>query len=147
MAAVRACSKLISRLTVRHVTRQYNNLLPQLTKYRSFTSIINHVPRCASVHVKEIQPKRFYAAEGGMTVQELQDQSLNVLKLFDKVDPSKVTLEAHFVKDLGLDSLDVVEVVMAFEDEFGVEISDDEAEKIFSVNDAVDLLKVKMELD
>eukprot|EP00493_Phyllostaurus_siculus_P000235 UN00237 len=75
-----------------------------------------------------------------MTLKDLQEQTLDVLKLFDKVDPTKVTMEAHFINDLGLDSLDVVEVVMAFEDEFGCEISDEEAEKIFTVNDAVDLL-------
>jgi len=52
------------------------------------------------------------------------------------VDPEKVKLEASFVEDLGADSLDTVELVMAFEEEFGVEIPDDEAEKIRSVGDA-----------
>eukprot|EP00911_Craspedida_sp_UC1_P001013 UC1_evm3s758 len=44
---------------------------------------------------------------------------LEVIKAFDRVDASDVTLEAHFVKDLGLDSLDGVEIVMAMENEFG----------------------------
>ncbi len=57
------------------------------------------------------------------------------------VDADKVTLEASFVDDLGADSLDVVELVMAFEDEFGVEIPDEAAEKIATVKDAVDFLK------
>jgi acyl carrier protein len=56
------------------------------------------------------------------------------------VDLDKVTLEASFVDDLGADSLDVVELVMAFEEEFGVEIPDESAEKIATVKDAVDYL-------
>jgi len=57
------------------------------------------------------------------------------------VDAGKVNLEASFVDDLGADSLDVVELVMAFEEEFGVEIPDEAAEKIATVKDAVDFLK------
>lgn len=61
------------------------------------------------------------------------------------VDMDKVTLEASFVDDLGADSLDVVELVMAFEEEFGVEIPDEAAEKIATVKDAVDFLSKNME--
>jgi acyl carrier protein len=57
------------------------------------------------------------------------------------VDPSEVTPQASFVNDLGADSLDTVELVMAFEEEFGLEIPDEEAEKIQSVNQAVDYIK------
>jgi acyl carrier protein len=56
------------------------------------------------------------------------------------VDAEEVTPEASFVEDLGADSLDTVELIMAFEEEFGVEISDDEAEKIKKVRDAVDYI-------
>ena len=52
-------------------------------------------------------------------------------------DPDKVTEKASFIDDLGADSLDTVELVMAFEDEFGVEIPDDAAEKILTVKDAI----------
>jgi acyl carrier protein len=52
------------------------------------------------------------------------------------VDAEKVTEEASFIDDLGADSLDIVELVMAFEEEFGVEIPDDAAEKINTVGDA-----------
>ncbi|HEY8352850.1 MAG TPA: acyl carrier protein, partial [Sphingomonadales bacterium] len=54
------------------------------------------------------------------------------------VDEAKVTDEAKFVDDLGADSLDTVELVMAFEEEFGIEIPDDAAEKINTVKDAID---------
>ncbi len=53
------------------------------------------------------------------------------------VEPEKVTEDASFIDDLGADSLDTVELVMAFEEEFGVEIPDDAAEKILTVKDAI----------
>ncbi|MGL4323788.1 MAG: acyl carrier protein [Beijerinckiaceae bacterium] len=56
------------------------------------------------------------------------------------VDAEKVTEKAHFIDDLGADSLDTVELVMAFEEEFNVEIPDDAAEKIATVGDAVSFL-------
>ena len=57
------------------------------------------------------------------------------------VEGDKVTEEASFIDDLGADSLDIVELVMAFEDEFGVEIPDDAAEKITTVKDAIDYIE------
>lgn len=59
------------------------------------------------------------------------------------VDAAKVTEKASFIDDLGADSLDTVELVMAFEEEFGVEIPDDAAEKIVTVKDAVDFIEAK----
>ena len=56
------------------------------------------------------------------------------------VDESLITPEATFTTDLGADSLDIVELVMAFEEEFGCEIPDDEAESIATVQDAVDYI-------
>ena len=57
------------------------------------------------------------------------------------VEPEKVTDDASFVEDLGADSLDTVELVMAFEEEFGCEIPDDAAEKILTVKDAVNYIE------
>ena len=57
------------------------------------------------------------------------------------VDVAEVTTEASFVEDLGADSLDTVELVMALEEEFGIEIPDEEAEKIATVRDAVEYIK------
>ena len=57
------------------------------------------------------------------------------------VEPDKVVEGASFIDDLGADSLDQVELVMAFEEEFGVEIPDDAAEKIQTVQDAISFLK------
>lgn len=59
------------------------------------------------------------------------------------VEESQVTNEKAFVADLGADSLDTVELVMALEDEFGIEIPDEDAEKLQTVGDAVNYLKEK----
>jgi len=59
------------------------------------------------------------------------------------VDELKVTEESNFIDDLGADSLDTVELVMAFEEEFGTEISDSEAEKILTVGDAIKFIESK----
>ena len=59
------------------------------------------------------------------------------------VEESKVNEEANFIDDLGADSLDTVELVMAFEEEFGSEISDSEAEKILTVGDAIKFIESK----
>jgi len=67
-------------------------------------------------------------------------------KVFDiiveqlKVSPEEVVLEASFIEDLGADSLDLVELIMAMEEEFGLEISDEDAEKIQTVQDAVNYI-------
>jgi acyl carrier protein len=59
------------------------------------------------------------------------------------VDMEKVTHEASFVEDLGADSLDTVELVMAFEEAFNIEIPDDDAEKILKVQDAIKYIEEK----
>ena len=59
------------------------------------------------------------------------------------IDNEKVTEEASFIDDLGADSLDTVELVMAFEEEFGSEISDSEAEKILTVGEAIKFIENK----
>ena len=56
------------------------------------------------------------------------------------VEDSKITLEAKFIDDLGADSLDTVELIMQFEEEFGIEIPDEEAENLLSVGQAVDYI-------
>ena len=60
------------------------------------------------------------------------------------VDAGEVTAEASFVEDLGADSLDTVELVMAFEEEFDIEIPDEEAEKLQTVGQALEYLKSKI---
>ena len=72
--------------------------------------------------------------------QDVLQRVLEVVKNFEKVDASKVTAESNFINDLGLDSLDVVEVVMALEQEFVLDIPDHDAEKLQSIPEAVEYL-------
>ena len=83
-----------------------------------------------------MQQRRWMAAF--LDKADVTDRVLGCLKNFQKVDPTKVTPDSHFMNDLGLDSLDAVEVVMSFEDEFAIEIPDADAEKIASCKDAIE---------
>ncbi|MCC6543417.1 MAG: acyl carrier protein [Nitrospirae bacterium] len=60
------------------------------------------------------------------------------------VDEEEITPDASFVEDLGADSLDTVELVMAFEEEFSIEIPDEDAEKIITVQNSVDYIRERM---
>ena len=74
----------------------------------------------------------------------MADNAQKVRDIIEKelgVERDKMTDEASFIEDLGADSLDIVELVMAFEEEFGVEIPDDAAEKISTVKDAIDYIE------
>ncbi|KMU88575.1 hypothetical protein CIHG_06514 [Coccidioides immitis H538.4] len=74
----------------------------------------------------------------GLNQSEVEGRIIDLLKNFDKVtDASKITPTSHFTNDLGLDSLDTVEVVMAIEEEFSIEIPDKEADAIHSIDQAV----------
>ena len=74
-------------------------------------------------------------------MSEIQEQVKKIVVDHLGIDEAKVLPEAKFIDDLGADSLDTVELVMAFEEEFEVEIPDDAAEKIQTVKDAVDFLE------
>ena len=80
---------------------------------------------------------RSYSSKPPLSLKLISDRVLLVLKLYDKVDPAKLTIDSHFINDLGLDSLDHVEVIMAMEDEFGFEIPDVDAERLLKPSDIV----------
>ncbi|XP_075159715.1 NADH dehydrogenase (ubiquinone) acyl carrier protein isoform X1 [Haematobia irritans] len=83
------------------------------------------------------QTARKYSAKPPLSLKLINERVLLVLKLYDKIDPSKLRVESHFINDLGLDSLDHVEVIMAMEDEFGFEIPDSDAEKLLRPADII----------
>ena len=58
-----------------------------------------------------------------------------------EIDPSEITMDTNLIDDIGADSLDAVELVMALETEFGIEIPDEDAEKVVTVGDVVDYIK------
>ena len=77
----------------------------------------------------------------GALMSDIADRVKNIVVEHLGVDADKVVEGASFIDDLGADSLDTVELVMAFEEEFGVEIPDDAAERILTVKDAVAFLE------
>jgi len=74
-------------------------------------------------------------------MSDVNDRVKKIVVNYLGVDEAKVKEDASFIDDLGADSLDTVELVMAFEEEFGVEIPDDAAEKIQTVGDAIGFIK------
>lgn len=81
---------------------------------------------------------------GGDLMSEVMERVTKIIVDRLGVEESKVTPEATFKDDLGADSLDVVELVMELEDEFGLQFSDEDSEKIATVGDAVDYIKSQL---
>ena len=106
--------------------------------------IMNRLIRSAAAAAVRAQPsftvRTFSAAQAFLGKDEVTSRVFDVVKANEKVDPAKVVEAAHFINDLGLDSLDTVEVVMAIEEEFAIEIPDAEAEKILTCDDAINFL-------
>ena len=76
-------------------------------------------------------------------MSDIEEQVKKIVVEHLGIDESKVTPEARFIDDLGADSLDSVELVMAFEEKFSIEIPDDAAETILTVKNAIDFIKGK----
>uniref|UniRef100_A0A3B4ANT6 Acyl carrier protein n=1 Tax=Periophthalmus magnuspinnatus TaxID=409849 RepID=A0A3B4ANT6_9GOBI len=89
---------------------------------------------------------RLYGDLPPLTFDTIRDRVLYVLKLYDKINPEKLQASSHFMKDLGLDSLDQVEIIMAMEDEFGFEIPDAEAEKLMTPEEIVQYIADKKDV-
>jgi len=79
-----------------------------------------------------------------LTPEQIKTRLINVICEQLGVDEDEITPDAEFVDDLGADSLDTVELVMAAEEEFGIEIPDDDAENITRVKDALDYLQRRL---
>jgi len=103
----------------------------------AFSSLVN---KPQPYLLQDVSFVRHFSAATFLEPAEATDRIIQVVKNFDKVDPAKVTGASKFADDLGLDSLDAVEVVMAIEDEFAIEIPDAEADKIASIADAVEYI-------
>ncbi|KAM9725548.1 acyl carrier protein, mitochondrial isoform 1-T1 [Dama dama] len=115
----------------------------------SCTARCSHLLRLAcgfQVPGRVTQPCRQYSDAPPLTLEGIKDRVLYVLKLYDKIDPEKLSVNSHFMKDLGLDSLDQVEIIMAMEDEFGFEIPDIDAEKLMCPQEIVDYIADKKDV-
>jgi len=88
-----------------------------------------------------LKPERMYSL---MAEQSIEEKVKAIIVEELGVDESEVTPEAKFIEDLGADSLDTVELVMRFEEDFGLEIPDEDAEKILSVKDAINYIQAKL---
>lgn len=109
--------------------------LPQLSRASVFNVQSNRL------NAGKLSSVRFYSHAPELTKELIAERVVELLEGFDKVqDKSKIAPEANFTKDLGLDSLDVVEVVMAIEEEFSISIGDQEADEIKSVQQAIDFI-------
>jgi len=75
--------------------------------------------------------------------QEIHDRVMDNLRCYDKIDPEKMDVGSHFMEDLGLDSLDHVEIIMAIENEFGYFIPDVDAEKLLTPQEIIDYMSEK----
>ncbi|XP_016078140.1 PREDICTED: acyl carrier protein, mitochondrial [Miniopterus natalensis] len=106
------------------------------------------IAQCAAPKVpgRVTQLCRQYSDAPPLTLEGIKDRVLYVLKLYDKIDPEKLSVNSHFMKDLGLDSLDQVEIIMAMEDEFGFEIPDVDAEKLMCPQEIVDYIADKKDV-
>ncbi|XP_042828043.1 acyl carrier protein, mitochondrial [Panthera tigris] len=103
-------------------------------------------PASVLAQVPVTQLCRQYSDAPPLTLEGIKDRVLYVLKLYDKIDPEKLSVNSHFMKDLGLDSLDQVEIIMAMEDEFGFEIPDTDAEKLMCPQEIVDYIADKKDV-
>merc|ERR1712093_195616 len=120
--------------SARSATRQVAQKSGAIARPASQSSLLSQSRFAPSA----FQAVRCYSAAAGLAKPEVEGRIVDLLKNFDKVtDPSKLTPTSHFLNDLGLDSLDTVEVVMAIEEEFVIEIPDADAEKIHSCEDAI----------
>ncbi|KAM7296085.1 acyl carrier protein, mitochondrial [Ixodes scapularis] len=142
----------LENVALRPRSRQFSSLA---TKHRALCKQIPEslrlavFPTSAQVPVASqpvLVPTRHYSEKPPLTFDSIRDRTMLVLKLYDKIDPEKLTLESHFIYDLGLDSLDCVEVIMAIEDEFGFEIPDTDAEKLVKPADIIQYVADKEDI-
>ncbi|CAH2095863.1 unnamed protein product [Euphydryas editha] len=140
--------------TVKAITRTYNiqqiqNLVQYQRKRQYATGPVHKITQ------QEIEERvmknrkiavRNYSGGAPLTLQLIRDRVILVLQLYDKINPEKLSLESHFINDLGLDSLDHVEIIMAMEDEFGFEIPDADAERLLKPKDIVQYVADKEDI-
>ncbi|KAL0120125.1 hypothetical protein PUN28_008052 [Cardiocondyla obscurior] len=101
--------------------------------------LLHHVARAALVR-PQVKCNRGYCQdvkEKPKSIKDIEERVLKAVGTYNETVAEKLTLESHFMDDLGLDSLDHVEIIMAMEDEFGFEIPDMDAERLLKPKDIV----------
>jgi len=136
----------MASLLLRAGLRQAPRLAAANAVQRSAPVVAAAVTRLAPLQNFELKPvvqevtttrlaSHFSHEQPHHTKEFIADRILLVLRLFDKIDPEKLTLESHFMNDLGLDSLDHVEIIHMLEEEFMFEFPDDDWERLFTPKD------------
>ncbi|CAG4959275.1 unnamed protein product [Parnassius apollo] len=85
-------------------------------------------------------------AQSKPSPQQIEERVMKVCRAYDKLSGTKLSVDSHFMNDLGLDSLDHVEVIMAMEDEFGFEIPDSDAERLVRPKDIIQYVADKEDI-
>ncbi|EGG11798.1 uncharacterized protein MELLADRAFT_70741 [Melampsora larici-populina 98AG31] len=114
--------------------------VPRITSYSTYKPSVlirSSITRSSTFSQQQIR----FGSSSSIGKEDIQRRVLEVLGTFEKCDPAKITPTASFTSDLGLDSLDAVEVVMAIEEEFSIEIPDEEADKITTVSEAISYIE------
>ncbi|XP_028176635.1 acyl carrier protein, mitochondrial isoform X1 [Ostrinia furnacalis] len=142
------------------VRSAFSGLLRKSTTYRTpvvcrlstvalqqkFRTAITLVKAQNSLHLQnEVQCQRIqqYSGAPKLSPQQIEDRVMKVCKAYDKLCGRQLSVDSHFMTDLGLDSLDHVEVIMAMEDEFGFEIPDGDAERLVRPRDIIQYIADK----
>ncbi|VDO06554.1 unnamed protein product [Rodentolepis nana] len=125
---------------VRPILRAFtiSNSAPYITAANRYASVTLNAARFSVYN-----PCRHFSTEDYK--ESIQNRVMNVCKAYDKLSNSNISISSDFTKDLGLDSLDHVELIMMMEDEFGLEIPDQEAEKLQTPQCIADMLIKKKE--
>ncbi|KAH9460596.1 hypothetical protein MJO28_003720 [Puccinia striiformis f. sp. tritici] len=110
---------------------------PLSSSSRSTVPQFSHAVNRPTINLQSVR----FSSGGPLSKEDIQRRILEVLGSFEKCDPAKITPTASFTSDLGLDSLDAVEVVMAIEEEFTIEIPDEEADQITTVSEAISYIE------
>ncbi|KAJ3232247.1 hypothetical protein HDU78_007231 [Chytriomyces hyalinus] len=124
-----AIQRMQPRLLATLVRSQPRALSMWTRSARAATPTLSLIPKAP---VAQFAFRQYSAAPAPLSIEVVQERVLNVLKDFDKVDASKLGLDSHFITDLGLDSLDQVEITIAIEEEFNIELSDRDADDILT---------------
>ncbi|KAM3957169.1 NADH dehydrogenase (ubiquinone) acyl carrier protein isoform 2-T2 [Aphomia sociella] len=125
---------VICRLSSVALKQKYSTVKCAVQIYNS-----NHFQ--TGVQCQRIQ--QYSGAKTKPSPQQIEERVMKVCKAYDKLSTCQLSVESHFMTDLGLDSLDHVEVIMAMEDEFGFEIPDGDAERLVRPKDIIQYIADK----
>ncbi|XP_055378604.1 acyl carrier protein, mitochondrial isoform X2 [Condylostylus longicornis] len=122
-----AASTVYKRLALRSIIGSQSHMLSRNTSTTNFVGLFNN-------KFKNNVSKKYSTKP---MISEIRERVLKVIAAYDKITADKLSEDSHFMNDLGLDSLDHVEVIMAMEDEFGFEIPDSDAERLLKPKDII----------